>query len=274
MNLAKRILTTTLSAAIITAVLGCSKTEKAVSTVKVENKEESITPITLNISAAASLKDSMEEIKQMYLDEKSNVTLTYNFGSSGTLQKQIEQGAEVDIFMSAAAKQMNELESKDLLIKETRKDLLENNIVLVAPKGSTPVTDFKGLAEDKIAKIALGEPKTVPVGQYGEEVLTSLGILDKVKSKAVYGKDVKTVLSWVEAGNADAGIVYETDAKTSTKVQVIAIAPADTHKPVVYPVAVVKSSKNDEASKEFLKFLESDKAKAVFEKYGFKAYVK
>jgi molybdate transport system substrate-binding protein len=231
--------------------------------------------VTLNISAAASLKDSMEEIKKLYVEENKNVNIIYNFGSSGILEQQIEQGADVDIFMAAAEKQMKALADKKLILSDTNTNLLKNDVVLVIPKDSTvAITDFKGLTSDKIKKLAMGEPKTVPAGQYGEEVLTKLGILDKMKDKVVYGKDVKEVLTWVESGDADAGIVYTTDAKISTKVKVVATAPADSHTPVVYPAAVINTSKQPNEAKTFLKYLSGDKAKAVFEKYGFTMYTK
>ncbi len=270
MTLSKRIAALLTAGALAAFAAGCGKASDTASNTNDTDKKVESTPITLNISAAASLKDSMEEIKQLYTKDKSNVTLTYNFGSSGTLQQQIEQGADVDLFMSAAAKQMDDLQSKNLIDKDSRKDLLENNIVLVTPKDNPVVKDFSDLTTDKVKKIALGEPKSVPAGQYAEEVFTKMSILDKVKGKAVYGNDVKAVLTWVESGNAEAGIVYETDAKISTKVQIAATAPADSHKAVVYPAAVVKSSKKADAAKEFLKFLSGDKAKKVFEKYGFK----
>lgn len=226
--------------------------------------------ITLTISAAASLKDSMQELQKLYATEKPNVKITYNFGASGTLQQQIEQGAPADIFMSAATKQMDALKQKNLLVDDTVKNLLENNVVLIAPKDSSEIKDFADLAGDKVKKVALGEPKSVPVGQYSQDVLNSLKIMDKVQPKAVLAKDVKEVLTWVETKNVDAGIVYETDAKVSDKVKIVATAPANTHKPVLYPVAVIKNSKNVDAAKDFLNFIASDKGKAVFEKYGFK----
>ena len=225
--------------------------------------------VALTVSAAASLKGAMEDIKTAYAVEKPNITVTCNFGSSGSLQQQIEQGAEVDIFFSAAAKQMDALEEKGLILEDTRKDILENRIVLVVPEGTSSVKDFSSLSSEAVKKIALGETGSVPVGQYSEEVLTKLNLMDAIKPKLVYGKDVKEVLTWVETGNADAGMVYETDAKASGKVSIIANAPADSHKPVVYPAAVIKASKNIEASKDFMSFLRSEKAKTIFEKYGF-----
>lgn len=223
----------------------------------------------LTISAAASLRDALNEIKPLYTQQKSSTTLTYNYGASGSLQQQIEQGAPVDVFISAGPKQMDALQQKGLLLDGTRKDLLKNQVVLIAPKDSTTVTGFNDLSSDRVKKIALGEPASVPAGKYAQEVLTKLKILNSVKPKAVYAKDVRQVLTYVEAGNADAGIVYLTDAKASDKVKVVANAPADSHSPVVYPIAVLKSSKNVDSAKDFEQFLSGNQAKAVFEKQGF-----
>lgn len=243
---------------------GCSKIEKNVT------REAEVEPVTLTISAAASLKDSFEELKEIYVGENKNVTITYNFGSSGALQKQIEQGAEADIFVSAANKQMDALKNENLIVNDSLFTLLENSVVLVVPNDSDlTISDFKDLADEKIQKIALGEPSSVPAGQYAEEVLTNVGVLDQVKSKAVYAKDVKEVLTWVESGNVDAGIVYGSDAKTSDKVKVIATAEENSHSPVAYPAAVIATSKNQEEANKFLEFLCSDKAKEVFGKDAF-----
>ncbi len=229
-----------------------------------------VTKAALTISAAASLKDAMAEIKNLYLAEKPNTSLTVNLGSSGALAQQIEQGAEVDVFLSAAIKNMTDLKDKNQLDNSTIKDLLGNKVVLVVPNDSKiSIDNFADVLDPTIKRIALGEPKSVPAGQYAEEVFTSLNILSKVKEKAVYAKDVREVLTWVETGNVDAGVVYSTDAKVSNKVTVIATASEGSHKPVIYPAAVVKATKNPEAAKDFLNFLSSDAAKAVFVKYGF-----
>lgn len=230
---------------------------------------QSFSKKALTVSAGASLKDVMDELKKEYLKGNTNVTINYNFGSSGSLQKQIEQGAEVDVFISAATKQMDALKDKKLILDDTKKNLLGNKLVLIVPKDSQSVKDFKDLSDSKISKIALGEPKSVPAGQYAEEVFTKLDVLGSLKSKIVYGKDVKEVLTWVETENADAGMVYETDAKASKKVKVVSIATEDSHKPIVYPAAVIKESKNVDEAKEFLNYLYSEKAKPIFEKYGF-----
>ena len=224
---------------------------------------------SLTVSSAASLKEAMADIKQLYTQQKPNVSITYNFGASGSLQQQIEQGAPVDIFISAAPKQMDALQSKGLLVADTRKNLLTNKLVLIAPKNSSIVFGFNDLTSDRVAKIAIGEAKSVPAGKYAEEVLTSLKIFEQIKPKLVFAKDVRQVLSYVETGNADAGIVYLTDAKLSKSVKIVATASANYHSPVVYPVAVLKDSKNLDTAKEFVQFLSSEPAINVYEKYGF-----
>ena len=227
-------------------------------------------PVELQVSAAASLTDAMKELGGMYEKEHGNTKLVFNFGSSGALQQAIENGGAADVFVSAAQKQMNALDEKKLLADGTRVDLLVNQIVLITAKDSKlNLPDFKAVLDPEIKHIALGEPKGVPVGQYSEEVFTKLGILDQVKERAVYGSDVRQVLAWVETGDADAGVVYATDAAISDKVKVAAVAPDDTHKPIIYPAAVLKDAKNMNEAKDFLAFLQTDAAKKVFEKYGF-----
>jgi molybdate transport system substrate-binding protein len=224
----------------------------------------------LTVSAAISLKDALDEAKQIYTAESPNVTIAANYGASGTLQLQIEQGAPVDVFLSAAPKQMDALDAKGLLLEGTRKNLLRNEVVLIVPKDSSAgISSFQDLTRADVKQIALGEPMTVPAGQYAKEVLTSLGIYDAVNSKAILAKDVRQVLTYVETGNVDAGIVYATDAMSSAKVKVVATAPAKSHSPVIYPAAVIKASKNPAAARAFLDFLAGPRGQAVFQKYGF-----
>jgi len=225
-----------------------------------------VTP-SLTISAAASLKDAIAEIQQLYTQQQP-VTITNNFGASGSLQQQMEQGAPVDIFISAATIQMDALQQKGLIITDTRKNILSNQVVLIAPKNSNLVSNFKDLTSAGLQKIALGEPKSVPAGKYAQEVLTFYNIFNQIKPKIIYAKDVRQVLTYVETGNVDAGIVYLTDAKVSD-VKIVAIAPANSHSPVVYPVAVIKASKSINAAKKFVQFLSSKLASNVFNKYGF-----
>lgn len=246
----------------IFALAGCQ------STAKEETKKAE--PIALTISAAASLKDAMTEIQALYLKEDPNTTLTLNFGSSGSLAQQIQQGAVVDVFMSASTKDMTTLKDASLLNDDTIKNLLGNEVVLVVPKDSTTtINDFAQVVDPSIANIGIGEPTTVPAGQYAVDVFTYYNVMDQITDKLVFGKDVKEVLSWAETGNVSAGVVYSTDAKASSGVKVIATAPAASHKPIIYPAAVIKASANQDAAKAFVNFLSTDAAKAVFVKYGF-----
>lgn len=241
-----------------------SNTKDGVPTANIVTKAE------ITVSAAASLKNAIEEVKALYLVKKPNTNLIINLGSSGALAQQIEQGAVVDIFFPASSSNMSALKDKGLMDNNTITDLLANRVVLVVPNDSKIAIDaFTDVTDKSIRKIALGEPKSVPAGQYAEEVFTKYNILDQVKAKTVYGKDVREVLSWVETGNVDAGVVYSTDAKVSTKVKVIAVAPRDSHTPVVYPAGILKDSKSKVAAADFMNFLSGQEAIAVFEKYGF-----
>jgi molybdate transport system substrate-binding protein len=225
---------------------------------------------TLLVSAAASLQDALEEIQPLFQQSNPNVKVSHNFGSSGALQQQIEQGAPADIFFSAATKQMNALQQKNLILPDTRRNLLTNRLVLIVPRNSTlNITSFRQLTGAAVRRIAVGEFRSVPAGQYSEELLRNLGILEQVRPKLVFGNNVRNVLAAVESGNADAGIVYATDAKISNGVRVVATAPTNLHSPIVYPVAVLRSSKNTSSAREYVQFLSGSQARAVFEKYGF-----
>ena len=225
----------------------------------------------LHISAAASLTDAMKEISAEFEKENPDIKIIFNVGSSGALHQAIENGGETDLFFSAAQKQMDALEKSNNLVEGTRKNLLENEVVLIVPTDSDKnISSFTDLTQENINRIALGEFKGVPVGQYSEEILNTLGILDTIKSKIVFGSDVRQVLSWVETGDADCGIVYATDAAISDKVKVVAVAEKNLHKPVIYPAAIIKTSKNLDAAKKFLNFVETEPAKNIFSKFGFK----
>lgn len=226
-------------------------------------------PLSLTVSAAISLTNALQEIKTTYQQSNPNVSINYNFASSGALQQQIVQGAPVDVFFSAAAKQMDVLQQKKLLIPGTRKTLLTNRLVLITPNNTLPLTSFRNLTNSQVRKIAIAEPRSVPAGQYAQELLANLKLFNLLKSKLVYGNNVRQVLTYVETGDVDAGIVYTTDAKASNSVRVAATAPSNLHSPIVYPVAALKSSRNVAAARNFIQFLSSTQAKVVFQKYGF-----
>ncbi len=225
--------------------------------------------VNLTVSVPASLQNAMKAIEPLYTKQTPNITITYNFGSSGSLQQQIQQGAPVDIFISAAPKQMNALESKGLLLEKTRHNLLENQIVLVSPQEQIDLANFQQLNSTQISKVAMGYPESVPAGEYAKEVLTTLNLFHRLKPKLIFAKDVRQVLYYVETGNVDAGLVYATDAKLSNKIKLVATAPPDSYSPIIYPVAVLKDSQNDHSAKHFVQFLLSDSARQVFESYGF-----
>jgi molybdate transport system substrate-binding protein len=230
---------------------------------------------TITVSAAISLKDALDELGPMFQVQQhrknggNGTAVTYNYGGSGILARQIEQGAPVDVFFSAAEKQMDELAAQNLIVADTRRDLLGNALVLIAPAQSTALNSFQDLTDPAAKNLALGETSTVPAGMYARQTLEHLGLFAALEKKVVYAKDVRAVLTYVETGNADAGLVYQTDANTSKKIRVVAVAPADSHDPILYPAAVLHDSKEKPAARAFLEFLQGPDARAVFQKYGF-----
>ena len=228
-------------------------------------------PAEILVAAAASLKNAYEEeLIPMFQEQYPGVTVKGTYDSSGKLQTQIEEGLEADVFMSAATKQMKALNEEDMIVSDTITDLLENKIVLIVPSGSdSGLASFEGI--EKAESIALGDPASVPAGQYAEEALTNLGIWDKIQDKVSFGTNVTEVLNQVAAASADAGIVYATDAYSmADQVKIVAEAPEGSlEKKVIYPVAVVKNTAHQDQARAFVEFLKTDEAMAVFEKYGF-----
>lgn len=223
------------------------------------------------IAAAASLEYSLEdELIPMFEEAHPEITVEGTYDSSGKLQTQIEEGLEADIFFSAATAQMDALTEEGLIKKDTVTDLLENKIVLIAAKGEEEnYTSFEDIA--KAETPALGDPASVPAGQYAQEALTNLGLWEEVSAKASFGTNVTEVLNWVAEGSAQAGIVYATDAATQEgNVTQVAEAPEGSlAEPVLYPVAMVENTQHQEEAQLFLDFLQSDEAAQVFESYGF-----
>lgn len=225
------------------------------------------------VAAAASLKNAYEEeLIPMFQDKFPGVTVKGTYDSSGKLQTQIEEGLEADVFMSAATKQMAALDEAGMIASDTIVNLLENKIVLIVPTGAGEgIEKFEDIAN--VDSIALGDPASVPAGQYAEEALTSLGIWDSIQDKVSFGTNVTEVLNQVAAASADAGIVYATDAfSMADQVEIVAEAPEGSlGTKVIYPVAVVKNTTHEKEAMDFVNFLKSDSAMAVFKSYGFSA---
>ena len=241
-----------------------------------ESKEEAKADLgeqSILVAAAASLKNAYEdELIPMFEEQYPGVTVEGTYDSSGKLQTQIEEGLEADVFMSAATKQMKALDEEGMIASDTIVNLLENKIVLIVPAGSdSKIDSFEKIGD--AASIALGDPESVPAGQYAKEALANLNVWDSIQDKVSFGTNVTEVLNQVAAASADAGIVYATDAASKAdQVTVVAEAPEGSlEKKVIYPVAVVKATAHEDAAKAFVDFLQTPEAIAVFESYGFVA---
>ena len=223
----------------------------------------------LVIFGAMSLTNALTEVSERF-GAAQNVRVYCNFAGSSTLQRQIEKGAPADIFISASPKQMDALQRNGLLHEDSRRAILHNRLVLVAPiNSSLSMVDVGMLAQDSIRRIAIGEPNSVPAGIYGREALTHLGIWDAIQPKLIPSADVRSTLAYVGSGEVDAGVVYQTDAAISRKVRIIYQFPDSTHSPIVYPAAVLRNTGHKALAQAFLDYLQTAEAAALFEKYGF-----
>jgi molybdate transport system substrate-binding protein len=220
----------------------------------------------LTVSAAVSLKDAFNELAE--LSEKRNGTkIHFNYGASGALQKQIESGAPTDVFASAGAKQMDELTAKGLIVPQSRKNFVLNNLVLIVPTNVvSTITSFIDLAKPEVKTIAVGNRKTVPAGQYTEQLFNKLNLSGQIQSKLIYAEDVRQVLDYVVRGEVDAGVVYSSDVLSAgDKVKVVAGA----HDPILYPIGVVKDSHQQEGAQTFIDLVVSIEGQAILTKHGF-----
>lgn len=222
------------------------------------------------VSAAISLKNAFEEIGQIYRS-RTGVTPDFNFGASGLLQRQIEAGAPVDIFASASAQQMNELQAKGLLLNESRRDFARNDLELVVPAGSaSPHTSFPDLSGPAFRRLAIGNPKTVPAGLYAQQTLRNLKIWDAIQSKLILAEDVRQVLDYVSRGEVDAGIVYATDVQVARgRVKAVARAPEQSHEPILYPIAVIRDTHHRTAATRFVDEVVSRAGQQALTRHGF-----
>ncbi|QKS60092.1 molybdate ABC transporter substrate-binding protein [Paenibacillus barcinonensis] len=226
--------------------------------------------VELTISAAASLTDAMTEIKTGYEQAHPNISLNFNFGASGALQQQIEQGAPADIFVSASAKNMKALVDEQLIASTDQRNLLQNSLVAIVPAdGTSTVTSEKDLASDAIKTVAIGIPESVPAGMYAKEALTNAKLWDQLEKKLVQGKDVRQVLQYVETGNADAGFVYKTDALTSKQVKIAFEVDKSSYTPANYPLGIIEGTKHRTEAEQFYAYLQTPEVLDIFAKYGF-----
>ena len=278
----KKILALLLTAAMLFALAACSKPAAEPTGSEAEAAAEpAAEEVTLYVFAAASMTETLDQIIELYKDVAPNVTIVPTYDSSGTLKTQIQEGADCDIFISAAQKQMNQLdaakdaaggneEGLDFVLSDTRVDLLENKVVLAVPDSNPKgIETFADLGTDKLSLLCIGN-EDVPVGAYSEEILTTLGILENLEQsgKLTYGSNVKEVTTQVKEGTVDAGIIYATDA-FSADLTVVDQAGSDLCKQVIYPAAVLNVTQNEQAARDFLTFLQSDEAMAVFQSVGF-----
>ncbi|AIF44869.1 molybdate ABC transporter substrate-binding protein [Virgibacillus sp. SK37] len=225
---------------------------------------------TLTISAAISLTDALDEIKDLY-EKEHDINLTFNLGGSGKLAQQIQQGAPADVFISANQDWMDKVEKEELIFPDTRKDVAGNSLVLITNK-DTDMNDHsvEEISGKDIGQIAIGNPDSVPAGEYAEQALHALNKWEEFESQMVLGKDVRQVLTYVETKNAEIGFVYKSDALTSDKIKILTTLAPETHDPIIYPIAVLKDTKHAEVAKSFADFMESEEAQQILEKYGFK----
>ena len=225
----------------------------------------------VTLSVAISMKEVVEELGRRFMAARPGVTLRYNLGSSGELQKQIEAGAPIDLFISAAPRQMDELEKKGLVLAATRRVFARNVLTVVKPADSRiDLTKPSDLLDPRVTKIVIGSPKTVPVGQYAEESLRALGLWERLQAKLVFAENVRQALDYVARGEVDAGFVYTTDAATRAKQVKEAFRPAeDTYRPILYPVAVVAGAKHPAIAEAYVDLLLSRDGQAVLARFGF-----
>lgn len=222
---------------------------------------------TLTISAAASLTDALEETVDVFHDAHPKIKVDFNFGGSGALQQQISQGAPADIFFSASERDFDILIDHGKISEENSINLLHNELVLVTPVNNKTVTSFETIT--KASQIAVGTPQSVPAGNYAFETFEAMNITEDIEPLLVYAEDVRAVLTYVERGEVDAGLVYRTDALTSDSVEIADAAPKAAHEAITYPVGLINDSKNTEAAEKFYEFLQTEEALSIFEDYGF-----
>ncbi|MFQ6058500.1 MAG: molybdate ABC transporter substrate-binding protein [Anaerolineae bacterium] len=224
----------------------------------------------LTVSAAISLSDAFGHMAAEFEKTHPGVTVRLNYASSGSLAAQIAHGAPADVFASAGQAQMDALEAQDLLLPGTRQEFAANELVLIVPRDSSlQIAGFADLARLPVTRLAMGNPETVPAGQYAQQALMNIGLWQEVQGKLVLAENVRQVLAYVEQDEVEAGLVYATDAAMGRAVRVVATAPSGSHPPIRYPIAVLANSQHKELALEFIAFVRGQHGRAILRQYGF-----
>ncbi|GAA0608203.1 molybdate ABC transporter substrate-binding protein [Virgibacillus siamensis] len=222
------------------------------------------------VSAAASLSGPLNEIVDEFHKKHPDTVVTLQFGASGKLAQQIQQGAPVDVFLSADERRMDILAEQNMILADTRTDFTENKLVLIANKNTDVTIDsLEALPSTNLSQITLGNPESVPAGTYAKQALKNVGVWNQLEGDLVFAKDVRQVLTYVESGNTDLGFVYASDLKRSDLVKGIAEIDEDLYDSIVYPAAVTSSSESAEQAKTFVQFLNTKKAQSILADAGF-----
>ncbi|SFB30038.1 molybdate transport system substrate-binding protein [Lentibacillus halodurans] len=233
------------------------------------NQEES-NETEILVAAASSLSDTLSELKEAFESEHPGTTLTLNYGASGKLSRQILQGAPVDVFLSANQKWMNQLTDEDMIVTNTRTDFIQNRLVLISSQNkSFSINALSDLTTLDTEQIAIGEPESVPAGNYAEQTLRQSGIWESLNNKFVYTNNAQQTLTYVESGNTDIGIVYASDLERSGLVNKLLTIDDKLHDPIFYPAAVTTASQSKEKAEQFIQFLQTDEAQSILQEHGF-----
>lgn len=249
---------------LLMVLIGCSHNNSNQSLTQAENGDK-----VLTISAAISLTDALHDIKEVY-EKENDVELTFNLGGSGKLAQQIQQGAPVDVFISAHQDWMDAIEDEGFINTESRTNVTGNQLVLITSKESSLTYEsFAEIDPNAVDQIAIGNPESVPAGKYSKDVLENLGTWDKLNDKFILAKDVRQVLTYVESGNTDIGFVYKSDAYHAENIKILATADQSMHDPIRYPAAVVSDTNHAQEASDFINFMQSDEVQTILESYGF-----
>ena len=259
----KKVLSTIILVTLMFSLIACGGNKNLDKGPAEDVQANSVGEVDLYLSVAASVQDAILELKEVYEAENQNINIIPNFGPSGGLMQQIEEGVDADLFISAGKKQVDQLEEKGFLLDESR-------INFVNEKNKDKVKSLDDLLTLEGIAIAMGEPESVPAGRYTLEALESLGLYENLEPYIVFTKDVRQALDYVDTENTIAGFCYASDVKMSANSIVAQVVPSDAHSPIVYPAAIIKDTKNLEEIEKFFAFLQTPESQAVFEKYGFK----